>query len=150
METLFKVVGWIVAAVLGLLVWNVFPETRAIISCVIAVAFICYVLSIIVVVTAKRLIGDELLELRLQSNAVANRLELMDRKVTAILRDALEHRQAANPTAAVRTTPKHATLSNDDLLEQSETVKIPKSDSGARSSTTTRASERVKAKGKCA
>ena len=48
------------------------------------------------VVTAKRLIGDELLELRLQSNAVANRIELMDRRVTAILRDALEHRQAAN------------------------------------------------------
>ena len=39
--------------------------------------------------------------------AAINRLELMDRKVTAILRDALEHRQAANPTAAVRTTPKH-------------------------------------------
>ena len=106
MGTLFKVVGWIVAAVLGLLVWNIFSETRAIIGCAIAVAFICYVLSIIMMVTVKRLIGDELLELRLQSNAVANRLELMDRKVTAILRDALEHRQAANPTAAVRPTPK--------------------------------------------
>ena len=106
MKTLFKVVGWIVAAVLGLLVWNVFSETRAIITCVIAVAFICYVLSIIVVVTVKRLIGDELLDLRFQCNAVANRLELMDRKVTALLRDALEQRQAAHLTAAVRTTPK--------------------------------------------
>ena len=48
MKTLFKVVGWIVAAVLGLLVWNIFPETRAIITCVMAVAFICYVLSIVV------------------------------------------------------------------------------------------------------
>ena len=107
MVTLFKVVGWIVATILGLLVWNVFPETRAIIACAIVVAFICYGMSIIVGVTVKRLIGDELLELRLQCNAVANRLELMDRKVTAILRDALEQRQAANLTAAVRTTPKH-------------------------------------------
>ena len=106
MGTLFKFVGWIVAAVLGLLVWNVFPETRAIITCAITVAFICYVLSIIVVVTVKRLIGDELLELLLQSNAVANRLELLDRKVSAILRDAFEQRQAANSTAAVKATPK--------------------------------------------
>ena len=106
MGTLFKVVGWIVAAVLGLLVWNVFPETRAIIACAIAVAFICYVLSIIVMVTVKRLVGDELLELRLECNAVANRLELIDRKVTAILRGALEQREAANLVAAVRPTPK--------------------------------------------
>ncbi|XIA65749.1 hypothetical protein ACFIOY_05810 [Bradyrhizobium sp. TZ2] len=105
METLFKVVGWIVAALLGLLVWNIFPETRAIITCAIAVAFICYVFSILVGVTVKRLIGDELLELRLQSNAAANRLELIDRKVTAILREALEQRQAANLTA-VGATPK--------------------------------------------
>jgi hypothetical protein len=104
MGTLFKVVGWIAATVSGLLVWNVFPETRAIIACGIAVAFICYALSIVVGVTAKRLIGDELLELRLQSNATAYRLELIDRKVTAVLRDALEQRQAANPRTAIKTT----------------------------------------------
>ena len=107
MVTFFKVVGWVMATISGLLVWNILPETRAIISCGMVVAFICYGISIVVGVTVKRLIGDELLELRLQCNAVANRLELMDRKVTAILRDALEHRQAVNPTAAVRTTPKH-------------------------------------------
>jgi len=56
-------------------------------------AFICYVLSAIVEVTVKRLVGDELLELRRQSNATANRLDLLDRKVTAILRDALEQRR---------------------------------------------------------
>jgi hypothetical protein len=106
METFFKVVGWLVAAVLGLLVWNTFPEIQAIITYVIAAAFVCYLFSILVKVSVKRLIGDELVELRLQSNAVADRLELMDRKITAILRDALEQRQAANPTDAVRTTPK--------------------------------------------
>ena len=96
MDAILKIVGWIVATVMGLLVWNLFPETRAIITCGIAVAFICYALFIIVGVTVKRLMGDELRELRLQSNAVADRLDLMDRKITAILRDALEQRQAAN------------------------------------------------------
>ena len=104
MGTLFRIVGWTVATISGLLVWNVFPETRAIISCGIAIAFICYVLSMLVGVTVKRLIGDELRELRLQSNATAHRLELIDRRVTALLRDALEQRQAANLRA--RTTPR--------------------------------------------
>jgi hypothetical protein len=52
----------------------------------LAAAFVCYVLSIIVEVTVKRVISDEQLELR-------SRLELLDRKVTAILRDALEQRR---------------------------------------------------------
>ena len=106
MGTLFKVVGWVMATISGLLVWNIFPETRAIISCGMVVAFICYGLSIVVGVTVKRFIGDELRELRLQSNATACRLELIDRRVTAILRDALEQRQAANLRAAIRTTPR--------------------------------------------
>ena len=59
-------------------------------------------------VTVKRLIRDELRELRLQSNATACRLELIDRRVTAILRDALEQRQAANMRAAIRTAPRQA------------------------------------------
>jgi hypothetical protein len=106
MGTLFKVVCWIMATILGLLVWNLFPETRAIITCGIAVLFICYVLSIVVGVTVKRLIGDELRELRLQNNAGAYRLELIDRRVTALLRAALEQRQATNLTTAIRTTPR--------------------------------------------
>ena len=77
MVTFFKVVGWVMATISGLLVWNILPETRAIISCGMVVAFICYGISIVVGVAVKRLIGDELLELRLQCNAVANRLEFM-------------------------------------------------------------------------
>ena len=93
------------ATISGLLVWNIFPETRAIFSCGMVVAFICYGLSIVVGVTIRRIIGEELRELRLQSNAAACRLELIDRRVTAILRDALEQRQTANLRAA-RTTPR--------------------------------------------
>ncbi|MEH2540844.1 MULTISPECIES: hypothetical protein [unclassified Bradyrhizobium] len=102
METFFKVVGWTTAAILGAAVWNVFPEYRTIISSILIALFICYVFSVLVGVTVRRLIGDELLELRLQTNATADRLELIDRKVTAVLRDALEQRQARTQTLPFR------------------------------------------------
>jgi hypothetical protein len=86
MKTFFKVVAWIAAAFVGLFIWNVTPDFRPLIAWVLAAAFLCYVLSTIVEITVKRLIWDELLELR-------SRLELLDRKVSAILRDALEQRR---------------------------------------------------------
>ena len=93
MKTFFKVVIWFMAAVFGLFVWNVTPDFRPLVTWILAAAFICYVLSTIVEATVKRLIADELLEFRRQSNAAANRLDVLDRKVTAILRDALEQRR---------------------------------------------------------
>ncbi|MFG3595178.1 hypothetical protein [Bradyrhizobium sp. RDI18] len=103
MDTFFKVVGWTTAAILGVAIWNVFPEYRTIISSSLAALFICYIFSVLVHVTVRRLIGDELLELRLQTNATADRLEIIDRKVTAVLRDALEQRQARTQTRPFRT-----------------------------------------------
>ena len=85
MKSFFKVVIWIAATVVGLIVWNVAPDFRPLVASVLAAAFVCYVLSIIVEVTVKRVISDEQLELR-------SRLEVLDRKVTAILRDASERR----------------------------------------------------------
>ena len=93
MKGFFKVAVWITAAIVGLFFWNVTPDFRPIFGWILAAAFICYVLSAIVEVTIKRLVGDELLALRRQSNATADRLDLLDRKVTAILRDALEQRR---------------------------------------------------------
>jgi len=86
MKTFFRVIIWIAAAFIGLLIWNVFPDFRPLVSSILAAAFVCYVLSIIVEVTVKRVISDEQLELR-------SRLDVLDRKVTAILRDALEQRR---------------------------------------------------------
>jgi hypothetical protein len=86
MKTFFKVVIWIAALFFGLFVWNVLPDFRPLVSSILAAAFACYVLSVIVEVTIKRVMLDEQLELR-------SRLELLDRKVTAILRDALEQRR---------------------------------------------------------
>ena len=107
MGIFFKVFGWALATVSGLLVWNILPETRAIISCGMVVAFICYGISIVVGVTVKRLIREELRELRLQSNATACRLrELIKIRKTAILRDALEQRQAVSLRGVIRTTSR--------------------------------------------
>ena len=86
-------VAWIAAAFVGLFIWNVTPDFRPIVTWLLAAAFICYVLSAIVEVTIKRIIWDELLALRRQSDAAANHLALLDRKVTVILKDALEQRR---------------------------------------------------------
>ena len=86
MKTFFKVVIWIAAVVVSLIVWNVASDFRPLVASILAAAFVCYVLSMIVEVTVKRVISDEQLELR-------SRLEVLDRKVTAILRDAFERRR---------------------------------------------------------
>ena len=86
MRTFFKVVAWFAAAFVGLFLWNATPDFRPLVAWALATAFLGYVLSTIVEVTVKRLIWDELLELR-------GRLEVLDRKVSALLRDALEQRR---------------------------------------------------------
>ena len=86
MKTFFKVVIWMAAAFVGLFVWNVAPDFRPLVSSILAATYVCYVLSIIVEAAVKRVISDEQLELR-------SRLEVSDRKVTAILRDAFERRR---------------------------------------------------------
>ena len=86
MKTFFKVVIWMAAAFVGLFVWNVAPDFRPLVSSILAATFVCYVLSMIVEAAVKRVISDEQLELR-------SRLEVLDRKVTAILRDAFERRR---------------------------------------------------------
>ena len=67
-----------VAVFVGLFLWNVTPDFRPLIAWVLAAAFLYYVLSAIVEAAVKRLIWDELQELR-------SRLEVLDRKVSAIL-----------------------------------------------------------------
>ena len=86
MKSFFKAVIWMAAVLAGLIGWNVAPDFRPLVSSILAAAFVCYVLSVIVEVTVKRVISDEQLELR-------NRLEVLDRKVTAILQDAFERRR---------------------------------------------------------
>jgi len=53
-----------------------------------------HVVSTIVKETVKEVLNAELFELRRRSIAAEDRLEVIDRKVSAILRDALEQRRA--------------------------------------------------------
>ena len=85
MKTFFKVVIWIVALIVGLIVWNLASDFRPLVASILAAAFVCYVLSLLVEAAVKRVISDEQLELR-------SRLEVLDRKVTAILQDTFERR----------------------------------------------------------
>ena len=94
MDTFFNVAGWITAAILGAAVWTVFPEYQTIIIGILVALIVCYLFSVLVQLAVRRLIWDELQELRLQTNATAERIKVIDRKVTAVLRDALEQRQA--------------------------------------------------------
>ena len=86
MKKFFKTAIWIAAVVVSLTVWNLTSDFRPLIASILAAAFVCYVLSVIVEAAVERVISDEQLEFR-------SRLEVLDRKVTAILRDALERRR---------------------------------------------------------
>lgn len=86
MNRFLKIGVWLAAVFVGLFVWNTTPDFRPLITWLIVGAFVCQVLSIIVGMTVKRVISVEQLELR-------SRLELLDRKVTALLKDALEQRR---------------------------------------------------------
>ena len=93
-DRILWILGLIVTGVLGLLIWALFPEAQTLIACVLVASAIFYVFFAAVKATVGRLIGDQLTELHLQINAVAERLELVDRKTTAVLRNALEQREA--------------------------------------------------------
>jgi predicted PurR-regulated permease PerM len=86
MRTFSKAVVWAAALFVGLFIWNVTPDFRPLIAWVLAAAFLCYVLSTMVEVIVRRLVCGELQELW-------SRVDVIDRKVTAILRDALEQRR---------------------------------------------------------
>ena len=86
MKMFFKIVVWFTAAFIGLFIWNVTPDFRPLITWLIVAAFVCQVMSVIVGMTVRRVMSAEQIELH-------SRLELLDRKVTALLRDALEQRR---------------------------------------------------------
>ena len=105
MDRIIKIVGWVVVAVMGFVLWSVFPEVRTIIACLLTATLIFYVFFAAVKVTVGRLVGDKLMELRLEINSVDERLELMDRKINALLRNALEQR-TTNLRDAIGAAPK--------------------------------------------
>lgn len=86
MRSYSRIVAWFAAAVAGVLVWNLIPDLRPIISWLIVASLICYLVSILVGMTVKRVMSAEQLELH-------SRLDLLDRKLNALLKEALEQRK---------------------------------------------------------
>ena len=102
MDRILEIVGWVVVAVMGLILWGAFPELRTTIACLLSATLIFYVFSAAV----KRIAADQLMELRWEMNAIAERLEHIDRKTNALLLDALAQRQAAGLRDEARVAPR--------------------------------------------
>ena len=98
MDRILSIVGWVVVAVTGLVLWTILPEVRTTIACLLSATLIFYVFSAAVKQTVGRIVGDQLMELH-------ERLDLMDRKTNALLRNALEQRQT-NLRDAIGATSK--------------------------------------------
>jgi hypothetical protein len=108
MDRILEIVGWVVFAVLGFVLWSVFPEVRTIIACLLTATLIFYVSFAAVKLTVGRLVGDQLIELHREINAIAERLEHMDRKANALLMNALAQRQAGNLRDVIGSASKRA------------------------------------------
>lgn len=86
MSSYLRIVVWFAAAIAGVLVWNLIPDLRPVISWLIVASMICYFVSILVGMTVRRVMSAEQIELH-------SRLDLLDRKVNALLKEALEQRK---------------------------------------------------------
>jgi hypothetical protein len=93
MKTIVKFAIWFAAAFVGLFVWNTVPDFRPIAIWAVPAAIVCYVLSLVAQRTIRRLISDEMTELRHQLDIATNQLTTLDRKITVLLKDALQQRQ---------------------------------------------------------
>jgi hypothetical protein len=93
MKKAMPITGWIAAVCGGLFVYYIVPEWRWPIAWVLGLMFAYKILSELVESAVRRVLWDDLLELRQQSHTNSDRLETVDRKVLAILKDALEHRR---------------------------------------------------------
>ena len=108
MDRILEIVGWVVVAVMGFVLWSVFPEVRTIIACLLTATLIFHVFFAAVKLAVGQLVGDQLIELHREINAIAERVERMDRKTNTLLMNALAQRQAANLRDTIRAAPKQA------------------------------------------
>jgi len=80
-------------AIVGLFFWNGAPDRRPIFAWTILAAICCYVLVLAAQGIIRRLLTDELTDLRYKLDATTDKLEILDRKLTVLLKHALMQRQ---------------------------------------------------------
>jgi hypothetical protein len=93
MDRILEIALWAIVATVGLVLWVVFAELRTILACFLTGTLIHRVFVASVKITARRLVGDQLAELRSEMNAIAERLGHNDRKTNALLMNALAQRE---------------------------------------------------------
>ena len=96
MDRTLEIAGWTVVALIGLVIWSAIPEVRSVLACVFTATLIYRVFVATVHLTVRRIVGDQLMELRTEIGAVVERLEHLDRKTNALFLDAQAQRQAAS------------------------------------------------------
>ena len=96
MDRILEIAGWIVAATIGLALWFVLPEARTILACLLTATLIYRVFVAAVRLTAQRIVGDQLMDLRTEVGTIAERLEHIDRKANALFLNSLAQRQAVS------------------------------------------------------
>jgi hypothetical protein len=104
MDRILEISGWIAVAIIGVVLWIVLPEVQTILACLLTATVIYRVFVATVRLTAKRIVGDQLMELRSEVGAIAARLEHIDRKTNALFLDTLAQRQAASLKNVVRSS----------------------------------------------
>jgi hypothetical protein len=93
MKTLRKLATGLAVAMVGLFFWNGAPDFRPIFAWTLIAAIGCYLLLLVAQRMIRRLLSNELVDLRHKMDAATDKLEILDRKLTVLLKDALEQRQ---------------------------------------------------------
>lgn len=93
MKTFRNLATGLAVAIVGLLFWNGAPDLRPIFAWTIVAVIGCYVLVLAAKRILRRLLTEELVELRYKLDATTDKLEILDRKLTVLLKHALMQRQ---------------------------------------------------------
>jgi hypothetical protein len=100
MSRALEIACGITVAIVGVVLWIALPEVRTILALLLSATLIYRVFVATVHLTAKRIIGDQLIELRTEVSAIAERLEHIDR-TNALFLDLLRQRQEPSPKKVI-------------------------------------------------
>ena len=105
MDRIGEIAGWSAVAIIGVILWIVLPDVRTILACLLTATLIYRVFVAAVRLTAMRIVGNQLMELRSEVGVIAERLEHIDRKTNALFLDTLARRQAATLRMVAGSSP---------------------------------------------
>lgn len=93
MEALRRFASAIALAVVALGVWNAFPDYRPVFIWVVLAILAHNAVWQLAQSAARRRLSEELLDIRIQGNNTGEKLDLLDRKINALLEDAIQRRR---------------------------------------------------------